>query len=531
MNQQTKHITRSVGILSAATGLSRILGYLRDSINAHLFGAGWVSDAFFAAYRIPNMLRDLLAEGALSSAFLPTFVDYLEKKGKEEAFRLASIVFSLLAIIFSAVILFGILLAPYIVKIMAPGFSPDAAALTVKLAKIMFPFIAFMGFASVFMGMLNSLKQFSIPALGPALGNLVMIGFGIYIMLFLKGVTAEKVVVIWSFGVLASGLAQVLLQLPVSYKHGFRFKMLFEFRHEGVLRMAGIMAPAIFSNSVGQINIVVVNTAIASLLGTAAVSYLYYGFRMMQLPLGIFGVAVATASFPLIAAHFSKNEIGELKATLSTAVKINLFMALPAMTGLVALSYPINALLFQHGQFTASDAGNAAVAASYYALGLPFAALTKIMVPTFFAMKDSKTPVKAGIIAVLANVVFSLLLMKPMGFAGLALASTLSSLVNLVIVYAAFRKKTGALDERGIFISFCRVLAASVIMGAACYFLAGYFKPVEVWGRALQVAVCVFSGIIIFILTAHLAGSKETETLLLELKKKFGARAPAETEK
>ena len=210
MDQKTRHITRSVGVLSSLTALSRVLGYIRDAINAALFGAGMISDAFFVAYRIPNMLRDLLAEGALSSAFIPSFVEYFEKKGKEEAFRLASIVLTLLTVIFSAVVLLGWVFAGPIVSFMAPGFAPGAQALTVKLTRILFPFIAFMGLAAVFMGMLNSMKKFTMSALAPAVGNLVMIGTGGFIMaLGRQGGNYDRWIVLWSAGAVISGLVQL----------------------------------------------------------------------------------------------------------------------------------------------------------------------------------------------------------------------------------------------------------------------------------------------------------------------------------
>lgn len=530
MEQKVKQITKSVGVLSIATATSRILGYIRDAYNAFLFGAGIVSDAFFVAYRIPNMLRDLLAEGALSSAFIPTFVDYLEKKGKEEAFRLANIVISLLIILFSLIILSGIVLAPYIVKIMAPGFIPDAVNLTIKLSRILFPFIAFMGFASVFMGMLNSLKHSTIPALAPAVSNIVMILSGIFICP-LFGSRTEEQIVGWAIGALFSGLIQVMVQLPSALKNGFKFNLLFDFKHKGIIRMTKIILPAIFSNSVGQLNIVLVNTVIASILGTATVTYLYYGFRLMQLPLGIFGVAIATATFPVISSHVARKEIHELKDTLSLSLRLNFFITIPATFGLISLSYPINNLLFHYGKFTEADTIATSYTAIFYTLGLSFTSCVKTLTPTFFALNDSKTPVKVGIVVILLNVFFSIILMQPLGFKGLAIASSISALLNFTFLFLILREKIGRLDESKIIISVIKIIAGSILMALVCLLSSDFFGKnydlTKVSNRIIQVFVSIVSGIIVFVLISILLKVKEIKIFINMLKRRISKNVNA----
>ncbi len=515
MDQKTRHITRSVGVLSTLTALSRVLGYVRDAINAALFGAGMVSDAFFVAYRIPNMLRDLLAEGALSSAFIPSFVEYFEKKGKAEAFRLASIVLTLLTVIFSAVILFGFAFAGPIVSFMAPGFAPSAQVLTVKLTKILFPFIAFMGLAAVFMGMLNSMKKFTMSALAPAVGNLVMIGTGGLIMAFGKqDGSYDKWIVVWALGAVISGLVQLSVQIPEALKQGFRFKASLKWKEPGIIQMAKLMAPAVFSNSVGQVQ-VLANTIMASMLGAAAVTYLYYGYRLMQLPMGIFGVSIATAIFPLIAAHAAKNEPAELKHAVSAGIKMNMLIALPATAGLIVLSYPINALLFRHGMFGAHDTLMASRAASWYTAGLLFASLIKLLTPTFFALKDSRTPVIISVSAIIINILLSMILMGPYGFIGLAAANTVASVYNFVLLFIMLRRKLGPLEEKDIFLSFLKIGFAALLMGLACWGISSLFgEPQKLWLRLVQVLVCILAGIGVFASLAHLLGIAEIKTYI-----------------
>ncbi|MFH1824299.1 MAG: murein biosynthesis integral membrane protein MurJ [Candidatus Firestonebacteria bacterium] len=517
-------ITKSVGILGLATVISRVLGYIRDAYNAFLFGAGFVSDAFFVAYRIPNMLRDLLAEGALSSAFIPTFVEYLEKEGKGSAFRLANIVLNLLIILFSLIILIGIICTPVIIRIMAPGFILEGVKLTIKLTRILFPFIAFMGFSAIFMGMLNSTKHFTIPAIAPALGNIVMILSGIFICP-LFGHKPDEQIIGWTIGALFSGLIQVIIQIPQIYKNGFRFKFIIDFKDSGIRKITKMMLPAIFSNSVSQINIVLVNTVIASILGTAAITYLYYGFRLMQLPLGIFGVAIATASFPVISSHVAKNEINKLRETLSFAIRMNLFITIPATFGLIVLSYPINSLLFQHGNFTIGDTRATANAAICYTLGLSFASCVKVLIPTFFALNDSKTPVKIGIIAIFLNVFFSIMLINPLGYKGLALASSISSFFNFTFLFLRLRSKVGKLDEIEILKSLAKIILASICMAFICwlsaYIIQKNFDVNNILNKAIWVFVPMTFGLVVYVAISFLFKVKESNIFLNVMKEKL----------
>lgn len=499
-----KQITKSIGIISLSTLLSRILGYIRDSINASLLGAGFVSDAYFTAYRIPNLLRDLLAEGSLSIAFIPTFTEYITKKSKEEVWELASIVFNLLIIIFSFVIIVGILLSPVIVKLIAPGFVSETLQLTITLTRIIFPFIAFMGFGAFFMAILNSYHNFTVSALAPACLNIVMILTGIFICP-LFGNTPEKQVIGWSIGALAGGFVQMAVQLPSVLKKGFKYKPLIKINHPGVKKMFGLFTPTLFSSSVNQINILFINTVIASLMGEAAITYLYYGFRLVQLPLGMFGVAVATAIFPLISVYAVEKNIEKFRETISFGMRLVFFITIPAAFGLIALSQPISSLLFRHGRFNEYAAMQTAYAAMCYSFGIFAMAGTKVFTVAFFSLHDSRTPVKIGIAAIILNAALSIIcLVADLGFKGLALTNSISAILSFFLLFYFLRKKIGRIDGKRIVNSFIKITIASAAMAFLAWAAAQYIN-----GLLLKVSVSICFGILIFILFSFILRIEE----------------------
>ncbi|OGF50982.1 MAG: murein biosynthesis integral membrane protein MurJ [Candidatus Firestonebacteria bacterium RIFOXYA2_FULL_40_8] len=395
----------------------------------------------------------------------------MHKGGKEAAYRLANLVISVLCILFSLLIILAWVFTPFLIKVIAPGFALEGIKLAVLLTRILFPFIAFMGFATVIMGMLNSEEHFTVPALAPAIGNIVMILTGLFVCpLFSKA--EESQVIVWSFGALFSGLVQVLIQLPIIYKKGFKLRYELDFKDPGIRQMGRVMAPAIFSNSIGQINVVFVNTFLASLLGSGAITYIYYGFRLMQLPIGLFGVAIATASFPMFSSFVAQGKKEEAKDTLSSSARLSLFVTVPATLGLIVLSHDITDLLFRHGKFTSEAAEATAIVTIYYALGLSLFSLNKILTPAFFALKKSTVPVVCGIVAILTNGLFSVILMEEMGYAALPLANTISTLLNFTMLYYFLRKEMGPLGGKSIIKTFWKVLLASCIMALAALFAA-----------------------------------------------------------
>jgi len=323
-NSEQDKIARSTGIVSSATLLSRVLGLVREQVFAYLFGAGFVTDAFIAAFRIPNLLRDLFAEGALSSAFIPVFTDHLTNQGKQKAWELANLVLNLLLITLCVVVILGIIFSPYIVKLIAPGFGEEMGKqeLTTLLSRIMFPFLLFIALAALAMGILNTFRRFGVPALAPTMFNLGMIAGGLFLSpLF------DPPIIGMALGVLLGGLGQLVIQLPTLRNIGFKYRFKINLRHPGVKRILLLMVPATLGLASTQVNIFV-NTLIASFLTQGSVSYLNYSFRLMQFPIGVFGIAVATVTFPIISAYAAKKEMGQLLSTYTSSLKLVFFLTL-----------------------------------------------------------------------------------------------------------------------------------------------------------------------------------------------------------
>ncbi|MBN1595614.1 murein biosynthesis integral membrane protein MurJ, partial [candidate division FCPU426 bacterium] len=393
-------VAKTAGFISGFTMLSRIFGYIRDGLGGAILGAGLANDAFLAAFRIPNLLRDLFAEGALSSAFIPTFTETTVKEGDARAWQLASIVINAVVLVMLALILLGEWGAPAVVRAIVPGFTaiPEKWALTTHLTRILLPFLGFISLAAVLMGILNSRERFNFPAFAPVMMNIAMISCGVFICP-LFGDKPQQQVIGWAWGALAGGLLQMAIQLPAVYKLGFRWQPLLHWRDPGLRRIVTLMLPAVVGLSVTQVNLFV-NTLIASFLPEGSVTYLYYGNRLMQLPLGVFGVAIATALLPVTSRHLAQGEQDKFIATLSFGLRLLFIITVPAAVGIIVLSEPINRLLFEYGRFTPEAVKAVAVASVYYTFGLVAFAGVKVVVPTFYALHDAKTPVLAAVAAV-----------------------------------------------------------------------------------------------------------------------------------
>ncbi len=462
MTDQKENVVRSTTLVSSATFVSRLFGLFREQVFAFLFGAGFATDAFVAAFRIPNLLRDLFAEGALSAAFVPVFTDYLVNKDKKEAFRLGNLVVNALLFVLAAIVIVGILATPLIVDLIAPGFGAVAgkSELTVLLARIMFPFLLLISLAATAMGMLNSLRHFGVPAFAPVFLNLGMILAGFLLCpLFDPPITGMAV------GVLLGGLGQWAFQIPSLRREGYRYRPILSFRDPGVRRIILLMTPAILGLASTQLNIFV-NTIIASFLSQASISYLNYSFRLMHFPLGVFGVAVATVTLPVVATFAAKKEIGNVLSTCASSLKLVFFLTLPSTIFLCLAARPTIAVLYQHGRFRYEDTIFTSQALLFYALGLFAYASVRVIAPVFYSLNDTKTPVKVSILAVAVNIGLNLALMRPLGFRGLALATSLAAVVNMITLLVLLRRRVGPIDIRELGKSFLRILTAAVIMGA-----------------------------------------------------------------
>lgn len=457
---EERNITRAAAVIGGATFISRILGYLRDMVVARGFGDSPAADAFYVAYRIPNLLREMLAEGSISAAFIPVFTEYLTKRTKDETVRLANASFTIILILLSGISLIGIIFTPTIVALIAPGFAGEAgkAYLTIIMTRIMFPFLLFIGIAAQAMGILNSLRSFTVPALAPAMFNIAII-----VSTLLISPMLDRPILGVAIGVLLGGIVQFLYQVPSMKKVGFPPRILFDPFHPGVKRIALLILPVMIGLSVSQINILV-NTILASYLPDGSVTYLYYGMRLIHLPLGMFGVAVATAILPAMSTQVAKGEIDEMRKTLSFGMRLVLFITFPAIAGLIFFRVPIIHLLFQHGEFSYKATTGTATALLYYSLGLWAFAGVRIAVPAFYSMQDTTTPVKVAVLSLAVNIALNILLISPLGHGGLALASSISSSLNLLFLLWILRGKIGRIDGRNIARSSFKALIASAII-------------------------------------------------------------------
>jgi len=484
-----RSVVKAAGIIGIGTFASRILGFIRDMVMASLFGATAAADAFYVAFRVPSLLRELFAEGSMSAAFIPVFTEYHQQKTKREAWELASAVFTTLLTIVTGTVLIGIAVTPVIVWYLAPGFHEDPAKLTlaVVLSRVMFPYLLFISLAALAMGILNSLRAFAAPAFSPLFLNVFMIGCA----LFLSPQLPEPIVGV-AIGVVAGGAAQFAMQLPGLARRGFLFGWRFEPGHPGVRRIGRLMVPSLLGLSVTQINLTV-STILASFF-VGGPTYLFYGMRLIQFPLGIFGVALATAILPTLSSQAARGAMDELRTTFGFGLRMILFIILPAMAGLILLRTPIVQLFFEHGTFTAHDTAETALAVLCYAVGLWAFGGVRIIVAAFYSMQDTKLPAISAAVAVAANILFSLALMPILGAAGLALATALAAMINGSILIIVLNRRLGGVEWGSVGRSSLRVVLACAPLIVTCFWTASaslWIRPGEWIEKSLLLAVAI----------------------------------------
>jgi len=464
-NIEIKRISQAAGVVGFFTLGSRVFGFIRDMVVAYFFGTNVAADAFFVAFRIPNILRRLLAEGSLTIAFIPIFTDYLKNKTRKEAFAMASVIASLLIEVLFVISVAGVIFAPLIIKLIAPGFIEPASKfyLTVLLLRIMFPYIFFIGLVAFCMGILNSLNRFAAPAMAPILLNISMISC----LVLLYDVFEEPIIAL-AVGVIIGGLLQLLMQIPYLRKVGFSFKWSPDIHHPAVRKLGILMLPTIFGSAVYQINILI-STFLTSFLPTGSVSYLYYADRVVEFPLGIFGIALATAILPSFSRFCSNRDMDGLRSAIVYALNLIFFITIPAMVGLIALRYPIIQLLFMRGAFDAKSLVFTSQALFCYTLGLWAFAGVRIIVPVYYSMKDTATPVKFAIISLVVNIILSLLLMNLLAHNGLALATSIASMINFLLLVIFLRGKIAGVPYKNIIITLIRIIICSLFMGVVLY--------------------------------------------------------------
>jgi putative peptidoglycan lipid II flippase len=458
---------RSASLLGSWTLASRVLGYVRDSLNAALFGAGAVADAYFVAFRIPNLLRDLVGEGAFSAAVVPTVSRTILKGGPREAHRLLSALLTVVALGGAVVVAVGVLVAPWIVSLLAPGFagSPAKFALTVSLTRWLFPFIACMSLAASVMGYLNARERFGPGAFAPVALNLCVIAGGVFLCP-LFGDSPDTRIYGWTIGVLLGGLAQWLVQIPAARSLGFRWA--WRLWHPGLREIGILMAPALVGFSVSQLYLLI-NTILASLLPEGSVAYLYYGNRLMQLPLGVMGVALSTAAYPVVARALARGRPADAARPLNHALSLAAFSVLPASAGLIALSPWINRLLFRYGRFGAEDAAVTAAVASAYAIGIIGHACGRVLTPPFYAAGRPYVPVAVAGVGVVCNAMLSSILMFPLGPVGLPLSTSVVAIATALWLGWRLHGVVPGLGGQRVARAFAGALLASAGMGLAVW--------------------------------------------------------------
>lgn len=507
-SRENVRVAKAAGVVGMATMLSRVFGFIRDMVVAGYFGASPTTDAFFVAFRIPNLLRRLLAEGSLTVSFVPVFTEYLQQKGRKEALELADIAFTALSVLLVFISLVGVLLSPLIVAFMAPGFLkvPSQYELAVFLTRFMFPYIFFISLVALCMGILNSLRHFAAPALSPVILNISMI----VCTLTMKDFFVEPIFAL-AVGVMLGGVMQLAMQWPFLIRMGVRLKPNFSFRHPGVRRVGALMLPAAFGAAIYQINIFIA-TILASFLPEGSVSYLYYADRIVELPLGVFAIAVGTAALPSLSALAAEGRMEEFKGTISFSLRLILFITIPASAALIVLREPIISVLFQRGAFDTLSTAKTADALLYYTLGLWAFSTIRVVVSAFYSLQDTKTPMKAAVVALIVNAVSSLILMFPLQHGGLALATSLASAVNVTMLFSVLRLRIGTFADGQFWMSLAKMAVSAAVMTGA----VGVFDLLLPWSlhapfvvRLLYLIGGVFLGLTVYFLSSWALRSPE----------------------
>lgn len=519
-NMEKRQMGRAASIVSFYTMISRVLGLVRDMVIASFFGATIAADAFVVAFKIPNMLRRFTAEGNMTIAFIPVFTEYLKTKSREEAFDLARNILTLLSIILVIITMAGILFTPWIVRIIAYGFGSEGPKyeLTVLLTRITFPYILLVSLVAFFMGVLNSMKHFAAPAAAPIFLNLGIIG-----ATYLISPHLSEPVVGAAIGVLIGGVIQVMLQLPWIYKSGLTLKPVFDPGHPAVKQIGLLIIPALFGSAIYQIN-QLTGTLLASYLPGGSIAWLYYADRLVELPLGVFAIAISTASLPSLSRQALEKDHNAFKDTLDHALKMTFFVSIPAMAGLIIMGKPLIQLFFQRGAFDTISTNMTVSALIYYSIGLWAFSGVRVVVSAFYALKDTVTPVKISVITFLSYVISGILLMIPMKHNGLALALSISSAINFILLIIFLKKKIPGWNLGPVLLSIIKVTSATILMGLSLYLMnMRFFTQISGLSNLtliIQIMVMVTSGIFLFFIGAWIFRCREINILIRLLKRK-----------
>lgn len=500
-------MARSALIIGIGTSISRFLGLIRDIVIARFFGTSLYADSFFVAFKIPNLLRDFIGEGATNSAFVPVLGEYLAKKDFEDYQRLVNTLFRIVIFVLVFISILGVFFSPFIVNIIAPGFKsiPNKYQITVNLTRVIFPYIFFITLTSFFMALLHTHQLFFPSAISPCMLNLALIVgalwwrkyWGIYGL---------------AWAVIVGGILQVMIKIPFLNKIGIGFRLKGGFKHPAISKIGKLLLPRVLGSCIYQVN-VFVDTMLASLsriVGEGGVSALYYSNRIVQLPLAIFGISLAQAALPTMVREFQENNFDKLSKTISFSLRNIFFITIPSASGLIFLSIPITRVLLQRGEFGVYSSQITSSALLFYSLGLFAYAGIKIVVSAFYSLQDTFTPVKISSISLIINVFLNLILMFPLKVSGLALATAISATFNLFLLFKYLRKKGLYLDIKDLLSSSLRILLASLCMGITArvsFWILGYFLQKEF----LQLMGAIGVGIIFYIIFCFMFGVRELD--------------------
>ncbi len=482
-------LLKAAGIIGALTLVSRILGMTRDILSAQGFGTTWQWDAFIYAFMLPNFMRRLVAEGALTSAFIPVFTEIKEKEGEAAAFHFANVIYTLLFWGLAVLLLLAETGLFFFAKF--PHLSP-AVRLTAELLKLFTPYLLFMALCALAAGILNSYHKFFSPALNPIILDVVWIFAVLWIATL--GKTSEERLFWLSVWIFISGMIQWGVQIPFLLRTGYRPRFLFDFSHPGLRKVGQLILPAVLGFAVMQINLLV-DTTMGLWIGPGANSSLWYGNRIMQFPLGIFAIAMGTALLPAISRHAARNEIQEANRSLSFALRSIFFIIFPSTVGLIVLRTPIVKLLFERGQFDAVSTARTAFVLLCYTFGLFAYSGQKVIVAGFYSMQDMKTPMKVGALTLFLNIILNFILMRFLREGGLALATSISGMINFAALLYLYDRKIAGFPLRELISSTSKILIASVVMGWFAYHFYGWIYPFAGGGRTVQLLTGVFSSI------------------------------------
>ncbi|MDP8266950.1 MAG: murein biosynthesis integral membrane protein MurJ [Candidatus Aceula meridiana] len=512
----TNHgLTRSTSVLSLGTLGSRVLGFIRDVILAKFLGTTFQADAFFVAFRIPNLLRDVVGEGAMNSSVVPVISEYAHQDDKLKLWRFLSVVFILALMVLSLLTILGIIFSPLIVRIIAPGFivEPEKLALTIRLTRLMFPYLIFIGLTAYGMGILYTFRSFIVPALGPCFLNIAVIASALLAVAF-----GKDLVLFLAVGVLVGGVLQLLAQALPIFRKGVRFRLPKTLNHPGAKKVGRLLLPRLFGSAVYQLT-VFVDTFCASLafaVGLGGISAIYYSNRILQFPMGLFGIALASATLPTLSAFAARNDMQEFKRTFIFALKSLMLIMLPMSVFLVLFSTPIIRVLFERGEFSAYSTSITSWALSFYALGLFCFAGIKIMVTSFHALQDTATPAKVAGACLVLNVFLNLILMGPLKIGGIALASSISATVDFVVLFFILNRRLKGFDQ-GLMLYGLKILLAATLMGAVAL---STWKALPLESEILKLIAIAVINPIVFLTGCFVLKIQQAQNLLKWISRK-----------